>query len=260
LADVLKANPDERSVRLIPVALLIIREHGKKTPDFETEWIDLIEWAMLSLWQVYRKTSAKHVRAAILQMWDRFYLAELHRFYDAHIRDLSTEHSLHISGSGSHLDAVTAAVIAHWHIARLGLLAVGFSELVDVTKPTAQQAVRQKGEVYANWLISLLNANPGAKRPLLDIHHIELYLIWRTLWQVGRKQDICRWLHDLESRLLVRRVGNSLPPFIESGNNLDLVFEYVATGKRPPEYGDMSSFLLMMLLELCFSLEAKERD
>jgi hypothetical protein len=100
----------------------------------------------------------------------------------------------------------------------------------------------------ANWLVSLLNANPAANRPLLDLHHIELFLIWRTLWQLHRTEDIFKWLHALRSNLLVRRAGTVPIPFIEGGNSLDLVFEHVATGEKPPEFSDQSSLLVLSIL------------
>lgn len=109
-------------------------------------------------------------------------------------------------------------------------------------------------------LSQLLNANPAATRPLLDLHHIELFLIWRTLWQSHRAEDIYHWLHALQSCLWVRRTGSVPVPFIEGGNSLDLVFEQAATGERPPELCEQSSLLVLCLLEFCFCLEPAKRD
>jgi hypothetical protein len=58
----------------------------------------------------------------------------------------------------------------------------------------------------------------------------------------------------------MRRVNIVPIPFIEGGNSLELVFEYLATTKKPPEFNDQSSLLLLCLLELCFCLEPKKRD
>ena len=49
-------------------------------------------------------------------------------------------------------------------------------------------------------------------------------------------------------------------PFIESRNRLDLVLEQAATNTKPPDYSDSSSYLLLMILELCFSLPNTQRD
>jgi hypothetical protein len=260
LDDVLRDNPDERSIRLLPVALLILAEHGKSNPSAETGWIDLLEWAMLAAWNVHRSTEHRAVKQAIFQMWVGFYLVELEKFYTTHAAALSAEHSLEIRGSMNYLDAVAASVISHWHIARLGILALGYGEILS--RETAQLRIERANALQrvANWLVGLLNANPSSKRPFLDIHHIELFLIWRTLWQVGRKQDIYHWLQELRNRLFVRRIMFVPLPFLEGRNSLDLVLEYVATNKRPPEYCDTSSLYLLIMLELCFSLESAQRN
>ena len=72
--------------------------------------------------------------------------------------------------------------------------------------------------------------------------------------------DIYKWLQSLRSYLLVRRAGAASLPFIEGYNNLDLVFEFVATSEKPPEFCDQSSMLLLCLLEFCFSLEPAQRN
>lgn len=41
---------------------------------------------------------------------------------------------------------------------------------------------------------------------------------------------------------------------------MDLVAEYAATSIKPPEFTDNSSYLLLMILELCLSLGDKYRD
>lgn len=106
----------------------------------------------------------------------------------------------------------------------------------------------------------ILNANPAALRPLLDIHHIELFLVWRTLWQIGRVRDISLWLTELQNRLFARRSGKANLPFLDGRNSLESVFEFVATRERPPEFCDRSSVFLMCMLEFCFSLPPDDRD
>jgi hypothetical protein len=260
LEDTLKDNTDERTVRLIPVALLILRELGGTNPTAEIGWIDLVEWAVLAAWQVHQTTTKKDVKDAVYQMWINFYLVELERFYAAHSSELAREHSLEIIRTGGYLDAVAAAASAFWHVGRLGILAISFSELLPKTTPEKQKALFEAKSKVANWLVVLVNANPAAQRPLIDLHHVELYLIWRTLGQLDRKNDIAEWLHGLHSHLLVRRVGAIPLPFIEGGNSLELVMEHVAMGERPPEFCDQSSVLLLTLLEFCFSLEPDQRD
>jgi hypothetical protein len=260
LDDLLKEKADERSVRMLPVALIILREHSGENASAETGWIDLAEWAMLAAWRVHQTTEKNPVKKAVFQMWVGFYLAELERFYQQHSGELAVEHSLETRRAGNHIDSVAAAVVAFWHIARLGILGMSFSELFQANGDKHKEVIADALQQIANWLISLLNANPAANRPLLDLHHIELFLIWQTLWQSHRADDIYKWLQELQSRLLVRRMGTVPIPFIEGGNSLDLVFEHVATGEKPPEFCDQSSLLVLFLLELCFSLEPAKRQ
>ena len=260
LEDILGDNVDERTVRLIPVALLILREMGNTNPTAENGWIDLVEWAVLAAWQVQQTTTHKNVKAAVFQMWVGFYIVELERYYTTHSSELSTQHSLEVIRTGNYLDAIIAGTNAFWHIGRLGILAVSFSELLP--RGTQDEKTRRLEAKHraANWLVGLLNANPASQRPLIDLHHIELYLIWKTLWQVARHNDIGEWLDGLFSPLLFRRIGAIPLPFIEGGNSLELVLKHVATGEKPPEFSDQSSVLLLTLLELCFSLDREKRN
>lgn len=260
LDDLLKENADERSVRLVPVALIVLREHGRLNPSSETGWIDLVEWAMLAVWRIVKSTKNDAVKSAGIEMWISFYLAELERFYNAHASELAMEHSLEVRGSGTYISAIAASVLAYWHIGRLGILAVAYDELLPCETEQQKQDARKVLHTISNQLVGLLNANPAAKRPLLDIHHIELFLVWRTLWQIGRIDDVYHWLLDLERRLLVRRVGTASIPFIEGSNSIELVFEYAATGMKPPEFCDQSSLLLLSIMEFCCSLDPKRRD
>ena len=69
--------------------------------------------------------------------------------------------------------------------------------------------------------------------------------------RVGRLEDIRAFLLGLQARLHLRRLGHSELPFLDGGNSLENVFEQVAT--RPPDALTLSgsSFLVLMLLELC---------
>jgi len=259
LTDVLKDETDERTIRVLPVALIVLREHGGNNPSAETGWIDLTEWAMLAAWQVFRSTKKTEVKDAVLQMWLGFYLAEIERYYKARARELAVQDSLVIRGANSYLETIASSVIAFWHIARLGILAVGYYEFLPSQTTEERNSKSEALNSVANWLVSLINANPSAQRPLLDINHIELFLIWRTLFQISRYDDIYHWLQELESRLFLRRAGTAALPFIDGGNSLNLVLEFVAAKQKPQEFCDESSLLVLTLIEFCFSLEPKKR-
>ena len=59
LEELFSENADERCVRLLPVALLLLLEHGKENPTKETGWIDLMEWGMLRAWNVLQNSAKK---------------------------------------------------------------------------------------------------------------------------------------------------------------------------------------------------------
>ena len=158
------------------------------------------------------------------------------------------------------LGAVNDAYLAYWHLGRLGILTYAPQEFIAQNSKEGREAAASLVRRNASWLSSLLGANPGAVRPLIDLHHIELFLVWLIFWQADSHDEIYKWFSVLENYLLTRRMGRGGVPFIESRNRMDLVAEYAATSVRPAEFTDSSSYLLLMILELCFSLEESRRD
>ncbi|MDE0085443.1 MAG: hypothetical protein OXU23_07005 [Candidatus Poribacteria bacterium] len=253
---------DERKLRLVPVALMIIHEYRKKTPNSYPGWIDLIEWAMLALWDTCRDLKAKELKDIVANIWLNFYVEELTRYFFAVQDALTTEHGLAGRERGrdiGQLGAVRDAYIAYWHLGRLGILNYApqqFWDIQDEDRENFKKHLKRNVE----WLGEFFYNNPSALRPLLDVHHVELFLVWLMLWQVKGQNEIYEWLGSLENCLLTRRVEMNRLPFIEARNRTDLVAEFAATSKRPPEFTDGSSYLLLMILELCFSLEESQRD
>ncbi len=190
IAAVLSPPVNERSVRLISVSLLIIRDHGKKDssgnpdPSFETGWLELVEWAVIALWDASRSVKTKAVTAAIFEIWIKSYLSELELFYENHQDLLKTEHSLEMGGGK--LQEAASAYVSFWHMGRLGILAMAAGELANPGNTKDHDIVFDLLNRVANWICQLLNANPSSHRPLLDINHIEIFLVWRALAQCGR--------------------------------------------------------------------------
>lgn len=258
--ELLKNSPDERCVRLLPVALIILREHAGTNKTAETGWIDLMEWAMLAAWRVCRETTNAHVRQAVQQMWNHLYIAEISRYYKSRAEHLIVDFSLDKHTRGGYVDAVASAYVAHWHLARLGILSVALSES-DYRDDEQASLERDTGlKSIADLMIDIISANPSTMRPLLDLHHIELFLVWITFRRTGRLQGIFDWLMLLIDRLSARRSGLCELPFLDGRNSIESIFEFVATRERPYEFCDQSSVYLTCLLELCFSLPAEGRD
>ncbi|HBG27398.1 MAG: hypothetical protein A2Y10_19025 [Planctomycetes bacterium GWF2_41_51] len=265
-------NPvDERKLKLIPVALMIIHHYQKDVKNFYPAWIDLIEWAMLSLWKCYKNNpnkKQKKMNKLIAEIWKGLYIAELEKYFLMIEPVLTAQHAFSAKRIGTTLaiSPINDAYLAYWHIGRLGILTLAPQDFQinaknDVESIQIATVFQLSIKRSADWLIRCLNINPAALRPLLDLNHIELFLIWAILLQAGRKKDIYEWLSELEGRLLMRRAKMNIPiPFIEANSRMDLVAEYAATGKKPYNFSDSSSYLLLMILELCFSLPDSERD
>jgi len=262
---------DERKLRLIPVALMIIKNRQRNTPNSTPAWIDLIEWAMLKLWACYKKLlkkSDKKLKEIIVLIWLNLYIAELQKYFLTVETVLTTQHafSANRQGIGFGVSPINESYLAFWHIARLGILTLApqdFQVRKKSNKNESQHENLMRDLVMnsADCLVKCLQSNPAALRPLLDLNHIELFLIWRILFQAGDIKDIYECLSELESRLLMRRAKMHIKvPFIETYSRMDLVAEYAATGNRPYNYSDSSSYLLLMILELCFCLPTTQRD
>lgn len=251
---------DERKLRLVPVALFILHRFMKKSRSAEAGWISLIETAMLLFWKKSLSLKKRQLKQLIETIWISLYLQQLEQYLVRNQALFIVEHGFQYTDSPAFaLSAVADANIAFWHIGRLGILTLGSLELLNSSTQDGQEAMDQIASRSADWVVACLRKNPAANRPLIDLHHIELFLVWYMMWVRGRMRECYLWLCELEKRLLVRRTGLAHLPFIESRNRLDLVAEHAAKKSKPPDYSDKSSYLLLMILELCFSLPLQER-
>lgn len=260
LRTALKDPIDERKIRLIPIALLILHHYRKRSQNSYPGWLDLIEWAMLPLWASYEKLDEEKLKKIVIEIWLYFYVNALEQYFLEIESSLTTEHGFHTSRKAASFVPIIDACIMYWHIGRLGILTLAPQEFADTTQEKSNIIIADMVNRAADWIVRCLRINPSIVRPLIDLNHIELFFIWLILWQSGRHGEIYKWLSELESRLAVRRFGTSNLPFIEARNRMDLVAEYVALSEKPPDFTDNSSYLLLMILELCFSLEDEYRD
>ncbi|MCK4402307.1 MAG: hypothetical protein KAV98_00810 [Dehalococcoidia bacterium] len=257
LNSLLEPPIDIKRLNLIPVTLLILHNYRKETPNSSPGWIDLTEWAILAVWRCCLNTSDKPDHDRLRQITQKItvelYVAELARYLNEVSLVFTTEHGFGNTARGQ-LSIVNDPYLTYWHTSRLGMLALGYRDF----------ALRDTAEIvrhYSELVMACLSANPAIFRPLIDLNHIDLFLIWFLLLQSGQPKHISEWLSELESRLTIRRARKfGGVPFIESRNRIELVAEYIATSNRPPEYTDSSSYLVLMLMEICFCLDEKDRD
>lgn len=249
--DVLQLERGVRGASLVPVALIILRQHAANNVSIETGWIDLVEWSALALWRRFLDSTDPDFRRQVSMFWITFYLAELDRFYRAHIEALSTENSIDQLARGNMVGAVATGMMAHWHVARIGLLSLEKFQGMKDTTPEEKQA-RHKALVEAsNWMIGLINANDSCLRPVLDIQHIELVLLMFTLSSAERMDQFGLLLPGIVQRLYLRRVNkHGEIPFLDGYNNLDHFFEQVASGNEETLITTQSSYYVLVLLEL----------
>ena len=105
---------------------------------------------------------------------------------------MATEHSIDHLALGSYVGAVAASYVAYWHMGRLGLLSVGLAERSDPEFVGQERTRNDRLNEIANWAAMLAAANVAALRPVLDIQHIEVFLmteIWRNAGRVAEVKD-----------------------------------------------------------------------
>src|ERR1019366_3582608 len=153
LDDVLSGSAGTRGPALIPVALIILRQHADSNPSAETGWIDLIEWAAIALWRLQVQKTDRDIAAAVRRFWGDFYIAELERFYRTHIDDLTTEQAIDHVALGSVIGTVAASYVAYWHIGRLGLLAIDIDERGERQEASRSAVLHE----ITNWAAMIAN-------------------------------------------------------------------------------------------------------
>jgi hypothetical protein len=205
ISDVI-AEGDARGRALVPVALIILREHAKNNASFTTGWIDLIEWAAIALWNQYVSSGDPDVLSDASHFWTDFYIAEIDSFYREHIESLAVENAIDQIAHGSYVGCVAAGWCTFWHIGRLGILSLHLSKSPEQNKERIQQVT--------NWLAMLVVANASAYRPLLDIQHIEVYLLAEAFRNAGRQEEFATYAGNLQVRLYLRRLSVSQLPFL----------------------------------------------
>ena len=261
LEELLDHGENERTLKLVPLALVILQAHQKEDePSAETSWIELVEIAVLKVWDVVAKTGEEPEFLSIARsLWTNVYLAGLARFYEEHAEALLTEDSLSHSGTTAFSQLISSHH-CYWHLARLGIMT---NELLSLRPFCDEEQVEEmdlKIGDYSNLLFGLVMKNSGCFRPTLDIHHIQIFLVCFGLLRMGRKNEIINFVAELHRRLLFRRMGHGEFPLIDQSNYWPSAMNYIANKETAPESFGRSTYLLQMLLEICVGLGTAEGD
>lgn len=105
-----------------------------------------------------------------------------------------------------------------------------------------------------DFLIELVKNNSGFYRPILDNHSIPIIQFFLFVGDSSclRQKDVnflYNYFQKVVYNMRIEKLKYNRQP--ELYNNIDLVTEFFATGKKPEEYFDRSSILLAILLEIC---------
>ena len=264
LSTVLSDPVSERSMRMVPVILIILQNHAKKdnkgnlTGGAEIGWIDLMEWAVLAMWEAgkrIRKKDQNNIGQVVIDVTVKFYLDTLHKFYQKNAKHLAAEDSLTISGGL--VEDAASSYTAHWHLGRMGLLAMMLQEWsTNIQDENFAKNLRESLNEVCDWIIAFQKANTACYRPMLDIQHIEIFLTWRALASIGRSVEIDEWLNKMLIRLRGRQFKKSELPWIDHRNSWETLFESLVDLEQDrPE--SQPSYLLLMLAEI-LSLRSEE--
>jgi hypothetical protein len=260
LVDDILESRNPSAIELIPVVLSIIRQEAAQNPSIETGMIDLTEIAALRLWRCYLEPTWKKSREGVIRFWYQFYMGDLQRFYVENIAALSTQHSIGQPFIGSYVGSAAASYIAYWHLGRIGILATCMQEISSDETPDKAQAHRDLMREIEQWIVHLTNANPSVYRPMLDSHHIQIFLIWAIFVNAGMLNLFVDFLSELINRLWIRKNRPIELPFLDGRNSWQTVFEEISTRPDDPLIINQSSFLILMLMELACSLPSKQGD
>ncbi|GAB1487974.1 hypothetical protein MASR2M8_04170 [Opitutaceae bacterium] len=253
------ADASLRSVWLVAVALAVMKEHGKNEPAFPTGWIDLVEWAILALWEATLRADDKKIVPAVISIWMESYVGDLEKFYLQHAPSLALEDSLSLSTDVA-FEAAAESYLAFWHLARIGLVWQGLA-LLNIPEDKPERAAFEEGlNRMAGWIVGFYGANAGALRPVLDSHHIELFLVWSVFYGTGRQKDLVDWIKALSTRLLLRRREGGPLRVLSTENSWDSVFETIVEGKPLTKSYGRTSYLMLMLEEFCLMFPSPLRE
>lgn len=249
LKSIMEIEKVERAILTINFCLSLLKKEFDQKNGSERispGYIDLYESALLV---------AAHKCEGKVNLYNQTrigYFAVMHSYFQQNVEVFKCPDAFD-QPSFMGLTAIRSAHLAFWNMGRLSLFIRLMREIqselsVQELRPSFQHEI----EHWVNLLIISLMNNDAIFRPLIDLHHIELFLIWSVMLHEGKIQHIHEWLQKLTQFLAVRRGPKQVwrLPFIESYSRMDMVAEFAVTRERPIGFKDQTSYLVMMLIEL----------
>lgn len=84
---------DERKLNLVPFSLIILNNELKNCPSSIIGWYDLIEYAVLKLWDLFPSLNKKLQKIVVL-IWGDFYINELVLYFKTYNELLTTPYGI----------------------------------------------------------------------------------------------------------------------------------------------------------------------
>ena len=251
---VFEKGVDESRINLIPFALTILKNNSPDRPSAIVGWIDLTEWAMLKLWDVFPNLTQEQQKI-VINVWFDFYLGELHQYFGENREILTMTWGINVGSWSASLIPINTINSTYWHLARLCIYGLSAT---DISNNEAKQEWYQNSYIY---LDKFIESNPSALCPLIDLHHIEIAMVFLLYKVNGQLDKLKLYFNEMLNYLTIRRKSpESSLPFIECANRMDLIAERVIMKTKPVDWTEKSSYFLLVLIELCFSFNAETRD
>lgn len=248
----------ESKIRLVTMACSIVGKYLNIGGEIRSGYLDLVENALLDVFQVCRGNE-KDLKIAYSTIW-KLYLESLENYIDQNGKVFLVEDGFSLNYFFG-LTYVANAHRAFWNMGRLCILILVFIRYHDVEKKSSQKEVlAKKLEYLAGLFFQGLQNESSFLRPLVDLHHRELFLIWLVLFKCFGVGQVAVWLGNLFGAIAQRRSKSAIiqVPFIEAYSRWDLVAEYAASSNRPLSYRDDTSFLVTMLMEMAYVLPTED--
>lgn len=154
---------------------------------------------MVKLWNIYLNLPNVNLKGIVWSIWMSFYIAELETFLNTNKDIFLTEHGFNSKkNSFGYIVPIADSYIAYWYIARIGIYSLATQDFLLNSKfEDKNERIDKLLELIYNWVKTCIRANPAVLRPLVDINHIELFLIWLALYQHNDTNEINRWLLEM---------------------------------------------------------------
>ena len=245
---------DERTLNIVPVALLILRAEKDKYEGRSTGFIDLTEWAMMKIFDL--SLSNEKISNLVLDYWYQFYFTILNDYYSINGNLLTVQDSLDVTNikGGFFVGPMRSATVAQWHVARIGLLSLCCAEMASHHNNSHDTSLKDLADLFTRFS----NANKSAQRVFLDIHIIQVLLTYYTYFMASDVENLLGWLHRLCAELKIRRLGLCDLQFIYTFNNESLAIENYALKNTKNTKNTSSSSLVMILAGLINLLPASD--